>query len=66
MSLLYMSNNNNNDNDDEERRPLAKEGEWSAYMDTNYNRIYYFNHETVSCFCLFVFLSVRPLLSFLL
>lgn len=42
-SRLFMSNNN-----EEERRPIAREGEWSAYMDENYDRVYYFNHESVS------------------
>jgi len=37
-----------NNPEEEERRPIAREGEWSAYMDENYNRIYYFNHESVS------------------
>eukprot|EP00984_Skeletonema_dohrnii_P010157 scaffold3950_cov100-Skeletonema_dohrnii-CCMP3373.AAC.4 len=41
---LHMANNP----EEEERRPIAREGEWSAYMDENYNRIYYFNHESVS------------------
>ena len=44
MKLLHMANNP----EEEERRPIAREGEWSAYMDENYNRIYYFNHESVS------------------
>ena len=42
---MTMSNNSNNN---EERRPIAREGEWSAYMDENYDRVYYFNHESVS------------------
>jgi len=44
---LSMANNP----EEEERRPIAREGEWSAYMDENYNRIYYFNHESVSSLC---------------
>lgn len=27
-------------------RPLASEGPWAAYLDTNYGRPYYFNHDT--------------------
>eukprot|EP00986_Skeletonema_menzelii_P011354 scaffold5819_cov148-Skeletonema_menzelii.AAC.9 len=41
-----MANNPNNEEEEEERIPIAREGEWSAYMDENYNRIYYFNHES--------------------
>eukprot|EP00571_Detonula_confervacea_P014148 CAMPEP_0172308286 /NCGR_PEP_ID=MMETSP1058-20130122/8931_1 /TAXON_ID=83371 /ORGANISM="Detonula confervacea, Strain CCMP 353" /LENGTH=1927 /DNA_ID=CAMNT_0013020669 /DNA_START=215 /DNA_END=5998 /DNA_ORIENTATION=+ len=29
-----------------EHQPLAKEGDWVAYLDTNYGRVYYFNHDT--------------------
>ena len=28
------------------QRPLATEGDWAAYPDNRYNRIYYFNHVT--------------------
>lgn len=28
------------------QRPLATEGDWAAYSDNRYNRIYYFNHVT--------------------
>ena len=49
ISLNMANNNPNNEEEEEEERiPIAREGEWSAYMDDNYNRIYYFNHESVS------------------
>ncbi len=43
-----QSSNGNDEAEGEERRPIAREGEWSAYLDENYDRIYYFNHESVS------------------
>ena len=43
-----QSSNNGNDEAEGERQPIAREGEWSAYLDENYDRIYYFNHESVS------------------
>ena len=48
ISLNMANNPNNEEEEEEERIPIAREGEWSAYMDENYNRIYYFNHESVS------------------
>ena len=37
---------NNNFNGSNPNTPLATEGDWSAYLDSNYNRVYYFNHNT--------------------
>ena len=34
--------------EEEERKAIVTEGQWSAYMDNNYDRVYYFNCETVS------------------
>ena len=39
-------NSNNNEDPNSNNNSLATEGNWSAYLDTNYNRIYYFNHDT--------------------
>jgi len=37
---------NNNNNGSNPNSPLATEGDWSAYLDSNYRRVYYFNHNT--------------------
>eukprot|EP00581_Thalassiosira_minuscula_P032079 CAMPEP_0183767086 /NCGR_PEP_ID=MMETSP0739-20130205/11972_1 /TAXON_ID=385413 /ORGANISM="Thalassiosira miniscula, Strain CCMP1093" /LENGTH=388 /DNA_ID=CAMNT_0026005955 /DNA_START=130 /DNA_END=1296 /DNA_ORIENTATION=+ len=31
---------------DEVNHPLSEEGDWVAYMDSSYGRVYYFNHVT--------------------
>ena len=54
------SNNGNDEAEGEERQPIAREGEWSAYLDENYDRIYYFNHESVSAVlcCLIIYICI--------
>lgn len=48
-SMMKLHMVNNPQDQEEPNRPIAREGEWSAYLDENYGRIYYFNHESVSC-----------------
>lgn len=38
--------NNNDDGGGDVHRPLAREGDWAAYFDDGYGRVYYFNHAT--------------------
>ena len=44
----YNDNDRNRDitNSPLRLRPLAAEGPWAAYLDTNYGRPYFFNHDT--------------------
>ncbi len=61
MNNNFNSNNdysNNNgggmEEEEEERKAIVTEGQWSAYMDNNYDRVYYFNCETVSIYCIYI------------
>jgi hypothetical protein len=62
-----FNNNNFNGNggggmeEEEERKAIVTEGQWSAYMDNNYDRVYYFNCETVSSIVYIIFLFILVL-----